>query len=137
MFSGSQRTRLGAYGVSRQPYGSFAGRGEAPPEVVVTALTGGGSGAKRKKYPRRVFINGRVVVVQNAAQERQLMAELSAKAKEQAAIAQALGDEVIAKVIEKKAAKLERRVEAVDTRERDWLQRLRDEDEEIISILFS
>lgn len=47
MLSGAQRVRLGLYGGARQPYASFAGKGEAPIVVVSALDPGAGSG----KYP--------------------------------------------------------------------------------------
>ena len=52
-FSGTQRTRLGAYALSRQPYGSFAGRGAAP--VVVDVNPGSSGGPKRGTVTRGTY----------------------------------------------------------------------------------
>lgn len=114
----------------------FAGSGSTTPtpEVTVTRA-GGGSGAKRKKYPRRVFVDGQVVVVRNADEERGLLRAMADRASDQAAIAAALESPEIAKTARAKAVKLIKRIEAVDDREAAWLQRLRDEDEEILTIL--
>ena len=134
-FSGSQRTRLGAYALSRQPYGSFAGKAA----VVITAASaavGGGIDRRKSKYPRRVAARGRLYVVRNADEERALLLALEQSALDQAQIANALGDEVTAMRAKKVARKITKRVEAVDDREAEWLQRLRDEDEEILTILF-
>jgi hypothetical protein len=123
--------------------------------VVPAAPTGAGQGAKRyKKYPRRLFINGQVVLVRSAEEERRLLAAMAERAEEQARIAQALGDEQIAQVATRKALKLKKRAEssAIDTALFDddeiimmamggyWvepktLKELQDEDDEILAIL--
>lgn len=132
-FSGTQRTRLGAYALSRQPYGAFTGRVEAP--VVATTARTGGIGHRRRKYPRRVAARGRLFTVKNADEERELLRELEQAALDQAQIAEALGDEVTAMRAKKLAHKIDKRVTAVDSREAAWLQRLRDEDEELLTLL--
>lgn len=132
-FSGAQRTRLGAYGATRAPYGTFTGKGEAPPDVVVTTRAGGIG--HYKKYPRRLFVDGQVVLVRNAEEERRLLAALAERADEQARIAQALGDEQIAQIATKKSLKLKKRAVNTDDREAQWMDYLRNEDEEILTIL--
>lgn len=133
-FSGTQKTRLGAYGASRPLYGSFAARVETVAPTVA-ALTPGGIGHKRKKYPRRVFIDGHVELVRNAAEERELLRAMAERAQEDAQILAALGDTDAAQEVRRKAKRILARVPRVDAREEAWLRKLREDDDEILSIL--
>ena len=109
--------------------------GTTVPPVVETEVKGGGKKRHRSKYPRRVMIDGVLHWVRNAEEERQLLQAMADRAKDAAKVAEALGDEKLAKQARKKAVKIARRREAVDTREDDWLARLLDEDEEILMVL--
>lgn len=104
----------------------YDGFGAKPPTPVVVKTGGIGH-----KYPKRVTVDGRVYTVRSRAEELELLRQLTEKANDQAAIAKALGDEVLARRIIKKAKRLETKI---DTRA-DWLARLLREDEEILLLL--
>lgn len=106
--------------------------------VVVTeesTTTGGGKKRKRTKYPRRVMLGGFLYWVNSPEEERQLLAAMAERAREQAKIAEALGDKELGTTIRKRAIRVEKRIEAVDTRESDWISRLLEEDEELLVML--
>ena len=88
-------------------------------------------GARGSKYPKRVTVDGRFYTVRSRAEELELLRQLTEKANDQAAIAKALGDEVLARRIIKKAKRLETKIDA----RADWLARLLQEDEEILLLL--
>ncbi len=101
-------------------------------------LLGGGSGAKKyrkTRYPRRVFIDGKLYTVDSAAEERELLRayrerlEIEANSLE----AQDVPRETVKKA-RLKVIKAENRIAAVDDREQVWLERLRREDEEILLV---
>jgi hypothetical protein len=128
-------TRLGLHGGPRGLYGSFEGKELAV--VVVETSTGGGRGSKRRnKYPRRVVINGVVYWVSSAAEERVLLAQHQASVEAEAlllAVSDAPAEEV--KAAKVRVQRVQRRIEATDTREADWMEYLLQEDEEIISLV--
>ena len=103
---------------------------EPPPEPVPTKKRAAGG---RSRYPRRVYVGGRQYWVQNAEEERRLLLkhqrELERKADD------ATSQPAAQAAARSAAVKISRRVEAVDTREQDWLARLRDEDDEILLVL--
>lgn len=100
-----------------------------------TAPPGGGRGAKGGacRYPRRVLIDGVVHWVKSAAEERRLLEAYRARL-EREALTLALEEAPKAKVAKArmKVVRAQRRVESVDTREEEWLDRLREEDEIIL-----
>jgi len=106
----------------------------APP-VPVTTKAGGIGHKKKSKYPKRVYVNGKVYTVRTVAEERRLLEELAAQNREQAAILKALGDEVSAKRAEKKAVAVQARVDTVAIAHEKWLAKLRQDDEELLLLL--
>lgn len=107
--------------------------------VSAAAALGGGSGAKkyrRSRYPRRVSIDGRLMWVKSAEEERELLRAWLAREAEEASTLQAQDAPVI-KV--KKARMVVKRVEnrIADTYDREaaWLDKLRREDDEILLAL--
>lgn len=116
----------------------FAASGSAAPEPPPPSVVAGGIGhgyKRRSKYPRRVTIAGRVHWVNSADEERALLRELQARAREQAQIAQALGDEPTAQAAKRLAVRIGRQVAQVDDREARWVGYLLAEDEEILLML--
>ena len=115
---------------------SWAQAGDAP--VVVPTASGGGigHGRRRSKYPRRVSIDGRLVLVQTAEEERRLLAAWAARL-EARNLALEVSDAAPAKVaaVRVKLARVERRVAKVDEREAAWRAKLQSEDEELLLIL--
>ena len=114
--------------------------GVTPLEATVAEdTTGGGSSRektkRRSRYPRRVVIDGAVYWVNNADEERRLLQAMAERAREQAQIAEALGDTELAETVRRKSVRIQRRVRKADDREAEWLARLRDEDDELL-ILF-
>lgn len=73
MLSGTQRVRLGLYGGTRQPYASFAGKGETIPEPEVSTPSSSAGGGRRvyrtvgtyptprKKKPKAVELEAPVI----------------------------------------------------------------------------
>ena len=117
--------------------GFAASPGEAVAEVATTPAGGGkGYGRRRSRYPRRVYIEGRLYVVQNAEEERRLLREWQERV-EAEALALALEDAPKAEIAKArvKVVRAARRLEQVDDREDDWISRLRREDEEILAVL--
>jgi len=114
------------------------GIGEAAP-VVADAAPDGAPGSKRRRrrsrYPRRVSIGGRLYWVENADEERRLLEAHLAKV-EAEALELVREDAPKAEVARArvKVVRAVRRVEAVDDREAQWLDRLRREDEEILAM---
>jgi len=98
--------------------------------VPVVVPKGGASG-KKSKYPKRVTVDGRVYTVKSRAEELELLRRLAEQANDQASIAKALGDEVLARRIIKKAQRLEIKVDA----RAEMLARLLRDDEEILLLL--
>lgn len=114
----------------------FAGSGaDAPVVETPAATTGGGKSRRRSRYPRKVVVDGVVHVVNSPEEERRLLQALFERAQDAAQVAEGLGDTQLAQQIQKRAVRIRKRVEAVDNREQEWLQRLMDEDEEILVLL--
>ena len=118
----------------------------AAPTFDVTAAAaesavapGAGSGAKqyaKRKYPRKVVIDGRAYTVQSAAEERELLRAYRDRL-EADALRLALEESPKRAVAQAKVRviRAQRRLEEVDDREDAWMRRLRDEDEELLIIL--
>jgi hypothetical protein len=104
-------------------------------DAVAEETKGGGKSKQGRHYPRWVVVNGQRYYVNNAEEERRLLRLLQEKTEEAAKIAAALGDETLAKQATKRAVRIEKRQKTVDDREAEWLQRLQDEDEELL-VLF-
>ena len=106
--------------------------------AAVEERPGGGRGSKKakSKYPRRVVIDGVIYWVNSAAEERALLAKYQAKV-EADALMLAVSDapEEAVKRAKVRVKRAQARIEAVDTREDEWLQRLRDEDEDILMVV--
>ena len=117
---------------------SWSGLSAGVTDGSAVAPTGGGRGSKKAKgkYPRKIVIDGVVYYVNSAAEERRLLAQHQAKV-EADALMLAVSDapETVVKKARVKVKRAAARLEAVDTREADWLQRLRDEDEEILMVV--
>tara|TARA_R110000772_G_scaffold4094_6_gene14475 strand:+ start:120 stop:1286 length:1167 start_codon:yes stop_codon:yes gene_type:complete len=99
-------------------------------------LGAGGGSKRRSKYPRRIIIDGQIYWVNSAAEERALLAKHQAKVEAEAltlAITDAPAKEV--KAAKVRVQRVQRRIEAVDNREDEWLARLIDEDDEILAIV--
>ena len=106
----------------------YEGISAIPPAPVVVKTGGVG---KKSKYPKRVTVDGRVYTVKSRAEELELLRRLTEQANDQASIAKALGDEVLARRIIKKAQRLEIKVDA----RAEMLARLLRDDEEILLLL--
>lgn len=106
----------------------YEGISAIPPAPVVVKAGGVG---KKSKYPKRVTVDGRVYTVKSRAEELELLRRLTEQANDQASIAKALGDEVLARRIIKKAQRLEIKVDA----RAEMLARLLRDDEEILLLL--
>lgn len=131
--SAARVTRFGIGGGIWQPAGDFSTKEEGVPVVADEAVTGGGKKRKQaRKYPRWVVINGERFKVWSAEEERQLLQVMSDRAADAAKIAEAVGDEVLAKQARKKAVTIKQRIHKVDNREAEWLAQLQEEDDEIL-----
>lgn len=100
---------------------------------------GGGRGAKsrrKSKYPRRISIGDRLVWVKSAEEERELLAQYVAKLEAEKARLEAKNAPK-RQIAQAKVAvvRARRRIERVDDWEAAWLERLRQEDEEILLLL--
>jgi len=135
-------TRL-ANGISALPYGDFSGKVEtviAPTTPTVGAGGGAGGGAKkharrRKGYPRRVMIDGKLYLVANAEEERALLRQWRDRVEREAMMLALEGapQKKIAKA-KVRVVRAEKRLEEASSREDDWIAKLREEDEEILMI---
>ena len=124
-------TRLGLHGGPRGLYGDFSGRTE---NIVVedTEKFGGSSKSKRgRKYPRWVVIDGQRFRVNSPEEERQLLLAMLDRAKE----VEATAAPAEAKQARKRIIRIEKRVKAVDDSEAQWMQRLREMDEELLLLI--
>ena len=110
---------------------------EGAAAVVEVDTAGGGASRRARKYPRWVVINGQRFRVWNAEEERQLLQAMAERAEVAAKTAEALGDKPLAKEALRRKVRIEKRIATVDDREQEWLRRLMDEDEEILTILVS
>ena len=121
-------------------YGGIAwGEAVEPEPEAPTAPDGGGRGAKqyaKRKYPRKVVIDGRAYTVQSAAEERELLRAYRDRL-EADALRLALEEAPKRAVAQAKVRviRAQRRLDEVDDREDAWMRRLRDEDEELLIIL--
>ncbi len=120
---------------SAQPYWSGEGDQTQPAKK---RLGGGKFKGKRgrDRYPRRVFIEGKSYWVKNADEERALLAAYQARLEaEKEKLETVAPTPVVAEKVRKaaiKIARVERRIEKTATREAEWLERLRQEDDEIL-----
>lgn len=94
-----------------------------------------GKGGKRK-YPRRIVIEGRVYTVKSAEEERELLRQWQERVEAEALRLALEGapKQTVAKA-RVKVVRAQRRVEEADNRESEWIARLMDEDEEILLLL--
>lgn len=99
-------------------------------------LTGVGRGSKpsKSRYPRKIMIDGMLHLVFSPQQERQLLSEYRARIEADAIEAFDAKPEAV-KPMKTKIMRVARRVAEVDTRESEWLQRLIDEDDEILTAI--
>lgn len=104
--------------------------------IVIGGRRGGGGGTKRKRrrYPRLVLINGRRVRVNNAAEERALLAAYRAELEEerQAVSADAPPSSPKIKRVRQKIKRVETRI---DDAEANWQRFLDDDEEDLIALL--
>ena len=96
-----------------------------------------GGGRPRRRYPRRISIDGKLYWVRNPEEERALLKAHEEAARE--ALARETEQHGPTSVEAKRAARrivvIEKRIAAVDGRESEWEQFLRQEDEELVAIL--
>lgn len=102
---------------------------------VSLAVTEGAGKSRKKKYPRRVMIDGVLHWVRNAEEERQLLQAVIDRARDAAKTAEALNDVELAAKIKVRAVKIEKRLAKVDARADEWRQQLLNEDEEILLLM--
>jgi len=113
----------------------YEGISAIPPAPPVPVAKPGGIGhGKKQRYPKRVSVDGRIYVVKSVAEERELLEEIAAKTRAQAAILKALGDKETAARVEKKATIVQRRVDATAIAYAAWMAKLLQDDEEILLI---
>lgn len=101
---------------------------------------GGGGGYKKyakrpSRYPRKVSVNGDLYVVQSAAEEAALLNRLRKEAEAKASAAEAASKPIAAKKARRLAKRIERREEKLEQAQDTWLEHLKREDEELISLL--
>jgi hypothetical protein len=111
-------------------YGSFAGKTEEA--IIAVGAPPGGVGKKRKYkgYPRRILIDGQLITVKSAREERELLAAWKARleaAMEQATEAKEAQIRIVAK-------RVDNRIQAVEDRATAWRARLDAEDEELLTL---
>jgi hypothetical protein len=99
---------------------------------VVTSVPGGVGkySKKRNRYPRRVYIDGKAHWVSSPEEERQLL-----EARRDRLIEALREEDSPAPKLKKQIVKVERRIDNVAEREKAWLQKLYDEDEEILLLM--
>jgi hypothetical protein len=113
----------------------YEGISAVPPAPPVPIAKPGGIGhGKRKKYPRRISVDGRIYNVRSESEEAELLRQMAERASDQAKIARAGGDEVTATRAAKKADKLEARAFTAEEMRAAWIKYLQQEDEEILLI---
>lgn len=112
----------------------YEGISAFPPAPPVPVARPGGIGHGRKKYPRRISVDGRVYTVRTQEEEMALLRQMAERARDQAQIAQYAGDEVTATRAANKADKLEARAFTVEEMQAAWIKYLQQEDEEILLI---
>lgn len=112
----------------------YEGISAIPPAPPVPVARPGGIGHGRKKYPRRISVDGRVYTVRTQEEEMALLRQMAERARDQAQIAQFAGDEVTATRAAKKADKLETRAFTAEEMRFAWIKYLQQEDEEILLI---
>lgn len=112
----------------------YEGISAIPPAPPVPVAKPGGIGHGKKKYPRRISVDGRVYTVRTQEEEMALLRQMAERARDQAQIAQYAGDEVTATRAAKKADKLEARAFTVEEMQAAWIKYLQQEDEEILLI---
>lgn len=137
-YSGAQVTRLGLAGIPRGLYGSFAGKTASTGAEDVVVSTGGGIGKRKRKlagYPRRVLIDGRVVVVNSPEEERALLRAMAERASAAAKAEAAVGHVEVARQRLRVVKRVENRLASVDDREAEYVRRLHEEDEELITLI--
>ena len=100
--------------------------------VVETRAGGGYRGPYRQRYPRRISIDGTVYWVNSPEEERALLEAFRAKLERQAELAQTPKRK---KTLTLRVRRVTKRIEKVDNQEEIWLERLRQEDEEILTLL--
>ena len=123
-------TRLGLYGGPRSPYGSFAGK--TAQVIVAASTTEGGGKSKRRKYPRWVLVGDSRARVNSPDEERQLLAAMMDRAEAQ--VIEAVTPAEV-KQANTRVVRIQKRIEKVDDREAQWVQRLREMDEEILLLV--
>lgn len=137
-YSGAQITRLGLAGIPRGLYGSFAGKAASTGAEDVVVATAGGIGKRKRRYagyPRRILLDGQIIVVQSPEEERALLRAMAERASEQAQTEAAAGNVEAAKRRMRIVKRAETRMRTVDSREADYIRRLHDEDEELVSLI--
>lgn len=109
--------------------------GVAPPVTPAVTTAGGASSKARGKYPRRVYVDGQLITVRSADEERDLLRALHDKARAVLAQAEQAESQPAIEAAHKRVVKIARRIEAVASREDIWLERLRAADEELLILL--
>lgn len=102
---------------------------------VVAAVTAGGfaEGRRRRgKYPRRLYIDGRLVTVRNAEEERELLRQWLESLKQTIVESEKPAEVVKAR---RAAIRVAKRIAKVDTRADAWAAQLRQYDEELVILL--
>lgn len=101
--------------------------GGATAPAVTTPTTGGGK-SKRKKWPKKVMVHGRLYTVRNREEEISLLQAALDRAQYQAAVTPSLE-------LEKPIPRLQKRLKKVESERDRWLKRLKQADEELILLL--
>lgn len=109
----------------------YEGISAVPPAPPVPERVPGGIGKKRK-YPKRVYVKGRIYAVASEAEEARILRELAEEAEAQAKILEYAGDRATAEKARKAQIRLKKRAEAAEELRQQWLAFLRMEDEEIL-----
>lgn len=109
----------------------------APTFSIEALRVSTGAGSKRKRayrkyYPRRVSIDGRLITVRNAEDERRLLLEWRAMLERKVEAAETLKSERKARLV---VRRVEKRIEKTFDREAEWRAQLLDDDEEIMLML--
>lgn len=109
----------------------------APTFSIEALRVSTGAGSKRKRayrkyYPRRVSIDGRLITVRNAEDERRLLLEWRAMLERKVEAAETSKSERKARLV---VRRVEKRIEKTFDREAEWRAQLLDDDEEIMLML--
>ena len=95
------------------------------------ATEGGGRSKYRRRYPRWAQIDGKRYRVNSPEEERQLLQAMLDRAR----TVEATGTHAEAQQAIKRQVRLKTRIKKVDDSEAQWLERLREMDEELLVLM--